>query len=38
YNGYLSLEWTKRWDKELEDAGIVFSHFAYMARRLWNEA
>ncbi len=38
YCGHLSLEWTKRWNSELEDAGIVFSHFAYMAKKLWNEA
>lgn len=27
YNGYVSLEWVKRWCLELEDPGIVFSHF-----------
>ncbi len=27
YNGYLSLEWTKRWNAELEDAGVVFAHY-----------
>lgn len=27
YKGYLSLEWTKRWNQELEDAGIVFAHY-----------
>ncbi len=38
YDGYLSLEWTKRWNEELEDAGIVFSHFAYMAKKMWEDA
>jgi len=27
YEGYLSLEWVKRWNNELEDPGIVFPHF-----------
>lgn len=32
YEGYVSLEWVKRWAPGLEDAGIVFPHFAnYMA-------
>lgn len=38
YDGFISLEWTKRWNMELEDAGIVFSHFAYAVRRLWEKA
>lgn len=33
YDGYCTYEWVKRWNKELEDAGIVFAHFAnYMKR------
>ncbi|MCL2054118.1 MAG: AMP-binding protein [Oscillospiraceae bacterium] len=33
YDGYLSLEWVKRWADELQEAGVVFPHFAeYMAR------
>lgn len=28
YDGYVTLEWVKRWNPDLEDAGIVFSHFA----------
>jgi len=28
YNGYISLEWVKRWSPELSDAGIVIPHFA----------
>ncbi|MDR0928966.1 MAG: AMP-binding protein [Oscillospiraceae bacterium] len=33
YEGYVSLEWVKRWSADLEDAGIVIPHFAhYMSR------
>ena len=33
YDGYVSLEWVKRWASDLTDAGIVFPHFAnYMSR------
>ncbi|MBQ8781691.1 MAG: AMP-binding protein [Oscillospiraceae bacterium] len=28
YDGYISLEWVKRWAKHLSDAGIVFPQFA----------
>jgi fatty-acyl-CoA synthase len=28
YNGYVSLEWVKRWAADLQDAGIVFPQFA----------
>jgi len=35
YDGYVSLEWVKRWAGDLEDAGIVFPHFArYMKKYL----
>jgi fatty-acyl-CoA synthase len=27
YKGYYSLEWTKRWNINLEEPGIVFSHY-----------
>lgn len=27
YDGYITLEWTKRWNPDLEDAGIVFAQF-----------
>jgi len=27
YDGYLSLEWVKRWNHELEDPGVVFPHY-----------
>ncbi|MDR1439396.1 MAG: AMP-binding protein [Clostridiales bacterium] len=33
YEGFLSLEWIKRWSSGLEDAGIAIPHYAnYMAR------
>ena len=32
YDGYVSLEWVKRWAKELSDAGIVFPQFANYMR------
>jgi len=33
YEGYVSLEWVKRWAADLSDAGVVFPHFAdYMSR------
>ncbi|MDL2317633.1 AMP-binding protein [Eubacteriales bacterium OttesenSCG-928-A19] len=28
YDGFVSLEWVKRWSDDLEDAGIVIPHFA----------
>ncbi len=27
YNGFVSFEWAKRWNPELHEPGIVFSHF-----------
>jgi len=27
FDGFLSLEWTKRWLPELQEPGIVFSHY-----------
>ncbi len=33
YDGYYTFEWVKRWNKELEDAGIVFAHYANYMRR-----
>ncbi len=33
YDGYVSLEWVKRWAADLDDAGVVFPNFAnYMSR------
>ena len=28
YDGFVSLEWVKRWNPGLEEPGVVFSHFA----------
>ena len=31
YDGYVSLEWVKRWNPDLQEPGVVFSHFvSYM--------
>lgn len=31
YDGYISLEWVKRWNPDLEEPGIVFAHYmSYM--------
>lgn len=27
YDGYISLEWVKRWNKELQEPGLVFYHY-----------
>lgn len=32
YEGYISLEWVKRWAPEIEDCGIVFPQFAAYMR------
>ena len=29
YEGYISLEWVKRWLSDMEDAGIAIPHFAH---------
>lgn len=36
YDGFLSLEWTKRWQPELQEPGIVFSHYANYMQTLLN--
>jgi len=33
YEGYFSLEWVKRWNKELEEPGIVFAHYVNYMRQ-----
>ena len=39
YNGYISLEWVKRWAADLDDAGVVFPNFAnYMSKYLKKDA
>jgi len=32
YDGFVSLEWVKRWMPDLTDAGIVFPHFAHFVK------
>lgn len=32
YDGFISLEWVKRWSQELSDAGVVFPKFANYMR------
>ncbi len=34
YPGFVMLEWLKRWNADLEDPGIVFSHFFYAMKRM----
>lgn len=34
YDGYLSLEWVKRWNAELEEPGVVFAHYVSKMNRL----
>jgi sugar phosphate isomerase/epimerase len=34
YKGYVSLEWVKRWCMDLEEPGIVFSHFINYIQRI----
>lgn len=39
YEGYVTLEWVKRWAPELHDAGVVFPHYAnFMQRYLQKKA
>lgn len=33
YDGYFSLEWVKRWNKDLEEPGIVFSHYVNFMKK-----
>ena len=37
YEGYISLEWVKRWSQELSDAGVVFPRFADYMRDYLDE-
>ncbi len=39
FDGYISLEWVKRWAPDLNDAGVVFPHFTnYMSRYIQRKA
>lgn len=35
YDGFITLEWVKRWYSELEEPGIVFMQYAGYIKRLW---
>ena len=37
YEGFISLEWVKRWMPNLTDPGIVFPHFAHFMQTYSNE-
>ncbi|HHV29949.1 MAG TPA: AMP-binding protein [Clostridium sp.] len=37
YEGYVSLEWVKRWAADLDDAGVVFPNFANYMNRYTNK-
>ena len=34
YDGYYSLEWVKRWNRALQEPGIVFDHYKYYMTHL----
>ena len=34
YNGYISLEWVKRWYSDLEDPGVVFMQFINYMKKI----
>jgi len=36
YNGYLSFEWEKRWNPEIEEPERAFPQYAYKMRQVWN--
>ncbi|MDL2253767.1 AMP-binding protein [Ruminococcaceae bacterium OttesenSCG-928-I18] len=38
FEGYVSLEWVKRWSQDLEDPGIVIPHFANFMAKYTNKA
>lgn len=38
YDGYISLEWVKRWYKNLEEPGVVFLEFANYIKDIWQKA
>lgn len=37
YDGFITLEWVKRWNPDLQEPGIVFSHFSDYMRCLLNQ-
>ena len=37
YDGYVSMEWVKRWNAELEEPGVAFAHFTYSMGKLFKQ-
>jgi sugar phosphate isomerase/epimerase len=37
YSGFISLEWVKRWYKNLEEPGVVFLEFVNYIKDIWNK-
>lgn len=37
YDGFISLEWVKRWCPDLEEPGIVFSHYYHFMKNLLSQ-
>ena len=38
YDGYISLEWVKRWDPTLEEPGVVLAHFVNKMKAMLGQA
>jgi len=38
YSGFISLEWVKRWDSDLEEADIALPQFKYVASKMIKES
>jgi sugar phosphate isomerase/epimerase len=37
FGGFLSLEWEKRWNPDLEPPERIFPQYAYKVRKVWDE-
>lgn len=37
YDGYLTMEWVKRWNKDLEEPGVVFAHYPFFMKRILSD-
>ncbi len=37
YDGFITLEWTKRWNRELQEPGIVFYHYVSYMKYLMDQ-
>ena len=35
YEGFITLEWVKRWYSELEEPGVVFMQYSGYIKRMW---